>query len=188
MSDHASTSSNSAAGAGRVVTNTKTLSGGERSFTTLSLLLALGNVSDVPFAIFDEIDVFMDEVNRKVRASRRGALAGGDAMLTPGPFCVRAQVTLKALVEVAKEKQDTRQYCILTPRESKTLCLPVLSCLLLGSLYFCFADNLSTVKKEDGVQILKVRPDWRCCCHVSCAAEVTIGICAVIRRCPNRSG
>ena len=76
---------------------------GERSFTTLSLLLALGNVSDVPFAIFDEIDVFMDEVNRKV--------------------------TLKALVEVAKQKRDTRQYVILTPH------------------------NLSTIKKDETTQV-----------------------------------
>ena len=48
-------------GMAREVTNTKTLSGGEKSFTTLALLLALGSVTQVPFAIFDEIDVFMDD-------------------------------------------------------------------------------------------------------------------------------
>ena len=37
------------------------LSGGEKSYTTLCLLLALGRVTSVPFAIFDEIDVFMDD-------------------------------------------------------------------------------------------------------------------------------
>jgi chromosome segregation ATPase len=50
-----------AGGGGRNVTNTRTLSGGEKSYTTLCLLLALGRVTSVPFAIFDEIDVFMDD-------------------------------------------------------------------------------------------------------------------------------
>ena len=47
-------------------TDVKQLSGGERSFTTLCLLLALGHVIDTPFRILDEYDVFMDENVRRI--------------------------------------------------------------------------------------------------------------------------
>jgi chromosome segregation ATPase len=69
------------------VRDTSTLSGGERSFTTLALLLALGEAVECPFRgklvyaslvpfsqelsfpcllVLDEFDVFMDAANRKV--------------------------------------------------------------------------------------------------------------------------
>ncbi len=44
--------------------NVQSLSGGERSFTTLSLLLALSHVCDHPFRLMDEYDVFLDEISR----------------------------------------------------------------------------------------------------------------------------
>lgn len=47
-----------------VLTNVKQMSGGERSFVTLALLLALGKVQDSPFRIMDEYDVFLDELSR----------------------------------------------------------------------------------------------------------------------------
>jgi hypothetical protein len=40
-------------------TNTRSLSGGERSYTTICFLLALWKVAQVPFRILDEFDVFM---------------------------------------------------------------------------------------------------------------------------------
>ncbi len=46
------------------VTDMKELSGGERSFTQVSLLLALGEAIECPFRVMDEFDVFMDSVNR----------------------------------------------------------------------------------------------------------------------------
>ena len=42
------------------------LSGGERSYTTLCLLMALGHVIECPFRIMDEYDVFLDQIARKV--------------------------------------------------------------------------------------------------------------------------
>ena len=46
------------------VTDMKELSGGERSYTQVSLLLALGEAIECPFRVMDEFDVFMDSVNR----------------------------------------------------------------------------------------------------------------------------
>ncbi|KAL7719677.1 RecF/RecN/SMC N-terminal domain-containing protein [Entamoeba marina] len=45
--------------------DSKTLSGGERSFSTVCLLLALWNVVDCPFRAMDEFDVYMDSAVRK---------------------------------------------------------------------------------------------------------------------------
>lgn len=50
------------------IENVKLLSGGERSYATLSLLIALGDSLECPFRVMDEFDVFMDQVSRKVRA------------------------------------------------------------------------------------------------------------------------
>jgi chromosome segregation ATPase len=44
----------------------KALSGGERSFTTIALLLALGEMLETPFRVMDEFDVFLDPVTRKL--------------------------------------------------------------------------------------------------------------------------
>jgi hypothetical protein len=41
------------------VKNTKTLSGGERSYSTLAFTLALGANNESPFRAMDEFDVFM---------------------------------------------------------------------------------------------------------------------------------
>lgn len=46
------------------VSNTKSLSGGERSYSTVAFLIALWSCVDHPFYFLDEYDVFSDEHNR----------------------------------------------------------------------------------------------------------------------------
>jgi chromosome segregation ATPase len=68
----------------------KALSGGERSFVTLSLLLAIGERLETPFRVMDEFDVFLDPVSRKI--------------------------AMDTLVEIAK-KMDHRQFILITPQD-----------------------------------------------------------------------
>ena len=53
----------------------KALSGGERSFTTIALLLALGESLETPFRIMDEFDVFLDAQSRKLALDNLVAMA-----------------------------------------------------------------------------------------------------------------
>uniref|UniRef100_T1J0A2 Structural maintenance of chromosomes protein 6 n=1 Tax=Strigamia maritima TaxID=126957 RepID=T1J0A2_STRMM len=68
----------------------RSLSGGERSFSTISFILAIWDAMEAPFRILDEFDVFMDMVTRRV--------------------------SLNMLLESAVSK-TTCQYCFLTPLE-----------------------------------------------------------------------
>ena len=48
---------------GKKITNTQSLSGGEKSLTAICLLFAILNVSVVPFIILDEVEAALDEAN-----------------------------------------------------------------------------------------------------------------------------
>ena len=48
------------------VSNTKSLSGGERSYSTVAFLISLWSCVEHPFYFLDEYDVFSDEYNRKM--------------------------------------------------------------------------------------------------------------------------
>lgn len=65
-SSRSSSQSSSQSSSSTQGTNTKTLSGGERSYSTIAFLVALWEAVECPFCALDEFDVFMDSVNRKV--------------------------------------------------------------------------------------------------------------------------
>lgn len=50
----------------RAVNDAKTLSGGERSYSTVAFILSLWECTSVPFYFMDEFDVFMDKINRRM--------------------------------------------------------------------------------------------------------------------------
>jgi chromosome segregation ATPase len=72
----------------------KALSGGERSFRTLALLLALGECLEAPFRVMDEFYVFLDPVDGKI--------------------------ALDTLVEMAKD-MGHRQFIFITPQDLSAL-------------------------------------------------------------------
>eukprot|EP00903_Cladosiphon_okamuranus_P016265 g15001.t1 len=68
----------------------KLLSGGEKSFATLALLLALGQCHECPFRVMDEFDVFMDAISRNI--------------------------AIKQIIEFAR-KDSSRQFILITPQD-----------------------------------------------------------------------
>lgn len=75
---------------GKETKDLKSLSGGERSFSTVAFLLALWSIVESPILFLDEFDVFMDQINRTY--------------------------AMELIVSAAKEKLNG-QYVFLTPQE-----------------------------------------------------------------------
>lgn len=66
----------------------KSLSGGERSFSTVAFLLSLWSIVESPILFLDEFDVFIDQVNRRfamelILSSAKDKLNGQYLFLTP---------------------------------------------------------------------------------------------------------
>ncbi|KAJ2550115.1 Structural maintenance of chromosomes protein 6 [Coemansia sp. RSA 1933] len=81
--------------------DTKSLSGGEKSFTTVCLLLSLWETMNCPVRALDEFDVFMDAAFRKITMNMMvdSALQKGDTqfiLITPQDMSIRpdANVTI----------------------------------------------------------------------------------------------
>ncbi|XP_037112816.1 structural maintenance of chromosomes protein 6 [Syngnathus acus] len=74
--------------------NMRSLSGGERSFSTVCFVLSLWAITDAPFRCLDEFDVYMDMVNRRI--------------------------SMDMMLQVA-ESQRYRQFIFLTPQSMSSL-------------------------------------------------------------------
>ncbi|KAF7118316.1 hypothetical protein CNMCM5793_007828 [Aspergillus hiratsukae] len=88
----------------------KTLSGGEKSFSQVCLLLALWEAMGSPVRCLDEFDVYMDPINRKMAidmlmlAARR-SIGRQFILITPGS---RAEITLAPDVRVKELAEPER--------------------------------------------------------------------------------
>lgn len=93
---------------------TKTLSGGEKSFSTICLLLALWDAMGSPIRCLDEFDVFMDSVNRDqsmkmmVQAARRSV--GRQFIL----------ITPQGMNALARHDPDVRIHLMQEPERGQT--------------------------------------------------------------------
>ncbi|TSO25151.1 Structural maintenance of chromosomes protein 6 [Bagarius yarrelli] len=74
------------------VSDMRTLSGGERSFSTVCFILSLWEITESPFRCLDEFDVYMDMHNR--------------------------QISLNLLLELS-ERQHLRQFIFITPLSTR---------------------------------------------------------------------
>ncbi|KAI9052501.1 hypothetical protein LZ554_003845 [Drepanopeziza brunnea f. sp. 'monogermtubi'] len=104
---HVEPDETSRSGKGR---QTKTLSGGEKSFSSICLLLSLWEAMGAPLRCLDEFDVFMDDVNRDVStkmiiSAARKAVGRQFILITP-----------KALGAGIGKADDVRITKLLDPR------------------------------------------------------------------------
>jgi len=81
------------------MTDTRSLSGGERSFSTVAFVLALWHHCASPFKLMDEIDVFMDMVTR--RLSYNALIRFAQVTENPGQFIFFSPLELPRIDDTA---------------------------------------------------------------------------------------
>jgi len=92
--------------------NVATLSGGERSFTTMAFQIAMWTFVDVPFRCMDEFDVFMDD------AFRRQAVTSLLAACDSHPTCQFMFLTPQDMTSMIKDDDKARHvFRMPNPRE-----------------------------------------------------------------------
>ncbi|PBP19723.1 DNA repair protein [Diplocarpon rosae] len=84
---------------------TKTLSGGEKSFSSVCLLLALWEAMGAPLRCLDEFDVFMDDVNRDVSTKMIASIPAGAPQMVPNSEQISAA-----------RRAVGRQFILITPK------------------------------------------------------------------------
>ncbi|KAJ2616935.1 Structural maintenance of chromosomes protein 6 [Coemansia sp. RSA 1365] len=94
--------------------DTRSLSGGEKSFTTICLLLSLWETMNCPVRALDEFDVFMDAANRRIAMSMmidsaRSQKATQFILITPQDMSVKpdADITILRLQPPARSAAAT---------------------------------------------------------------------------------
>ncbi|TDZ18332.1 Structural maintenance of chromosomes protein 6 [Colletotrichum orbiculare MAFF 240422] len=95
--------------------STKTLSGGEKSFSSICMLLAIWEAMGSPLRCLDEFDVFMDNVNRTISTSMlinaaRRSVSRQYIMITPN--AIEGRATLDKDVKIIR-LTDPRQQTLI---------------------------------------------------------------------------
>ncbi|KAI1332258.1 P-loop containing nucleoside triphosphate hydrolase protein [Xylariaceae sp. FL0255] len=90
--------------------NTKTLSGGEKSFSSICLLLAIWDAMGSPLRCLDEFDVFMDNVNRAISTNMLIAAARrsvGKQFILITPNAIEGRASLDKDVKIIRQVSVT---------------------------------------------------------------------------------
>ncbi|KAJ4387984.1 Structural maintenance of chromosomes protein 6 [Gnomoniopsis smithogilvyi] len=91
--------------------NTKTLSGGEKSFSSICLLLAIWEAMGSPLRCLDEFDVFMDNVNRAISTNMlvdaaRNSVGRQFILITPNAIEGRAKLDKDVTITRMKDPRQ----------------------------------------------------------------------------------